>query len=273
MILTFLKGLLMGFCDIIPGVSGGTIAFITGIYERLMNAVAKIDKQFLKYIFKGEIKKAYKRIDASFLIVLFLGIGIAIVLGSRLMSYLLENYFAYTISLFIGLILASAKVMAKEVNAHKKYALYSIIGLIIGVLFAYIIPLNITPNPFYIFVGGIFGIAAMFLPGISGAFILLIMGLYKHMIYAIKIFDIVTIIVFLLGAVLGALTISRIINYLFKHHRNATFYFLIGLVIGATWVPIQQVLHVDLSTIQILISMVCLVIGFIVVELISRLKN
>ena len=246
-ILLFLKGILMGICDIIPGISGGTIAFITGIYSRLINAVKAFSLKLIYDIFtfnKKELKQDIKKLDLGFLIILFLGIGFAVFAGSRVIKFLLTNYFAYTLSFFIGLILASSKIIFDNIKSHKmKNILFGIVGLIIGVSIGFLVPQDITPTLFYIFVGGFVAISAMFLPGISGAFILLIMGLYEFIINALH--DISNnlnyLIVFGLGVILGAFSISRIISFLFKKDKCKTLYFLLGLVIGTMSIPLNKI--------------------------------
>ena len=256
-ILLFLKGILMGICDLIPGISGGTIAFITGIYVRLINAVKAFSLvffyNFFQYILfrdkeKLEIlKKDVKKLDLKFLIILFLGIATSIFLGSRIIKFLLENYFAYTLSFFIGLILASSKIIFDDIQNHNKNnMLLGVFGIIFGIWIGFSVPQIITPTLFYVFIGGFIAISALFLPGISGAFILLIMGLYEFIIGILHdiIGNINYFIVFCLGAVLGAFSISRIISWLFKKDKCKTLYFLLGLVIGAVSIPIKKIYEI-----------------------------
>jgi putative membrane protein len=247
----FLKGVLMGVCDLIPGISGGTIAFITGIYSRLINAVKgfspKLAIDFFKYIFridKESLKKDIKGLDLVFLIILGAGIWTAIFLGSRIIVFLLENYFVYTTSFFVGLILASSKSIYDKIETHHtKNRLFGLLGLITGVLFAFIIPIDIVPNLLYVFLGGFLAISAMFLPGISGAFILLILGLYEFMLNVLhNIFgNIMVFIIFILGALSGMFAISRIISFLFRKDKCKTLYVLLGLIIGALSIPVRDI--------------------------------
>lgn len=250
----FLKGILMGICDVIPGVSGGTIAFITGIYDRLINAVKsfspKIISDFIKYILKKdeetkvELKEDIRKLDLIFLITLGLGIGTAIFVGSKIITFLLDNYFVYTIAFFIGLIVASSYVIYDHIEKHhSKNILLGILGLLIGLSLTVLIPVQITPNLLYVFLGGFLAISAMFLPGISGAFILLILGIYEFMLQVIHNIsqNISFFIVFIIGAALGAFVISRLISFLFKKDRCKTLYILLGLVIGSLSIPIKRV--------------------------------
>jgi len=266
-ILLFLKGILMGICDLIPGVSGGTIAFITGIYERLINAVKNFNFKLIEDIVvynKKELKKDIKKLDLGFLFVLFLGIGFAIFAGSRIIKFLLDNYFEYTFSFFMGLILASCLIIFQNIKNHKrKNILFGVFGLIIGISFAFLIPMNITPNLYYVFLGGFIAISAMFLPGISGAFILLILGLYEFMLDILH--DILNNLtyfgVFVFGAILGAVFISRLVSFLFRKDKCKTLYFLLGLVIGALSVPLKKIFefsYLDISNISFMISFLVL---------------
>lgn len=268
-ILIFLKGILMGICDLIPGISGGTIAFITGIYERLINAV----KAFSPKLIFGS-KKDIKKLDLGFLIILFLGIGTALFLGSGIIKYLLETYPGYTFAFFVGLILASSKIIFTHIKNHKlKNRLFALFGLLVGIFLAFIVPANTTPTCFYIFLGGFVAISAMFLPGILGAFILLIMGLYEFMINVLHDIsgNIKYFIIFVLGAIFGAFSISRIISFLFKKDKCKTLYFLLGLVIGALSIPIKRILEsISEGTLSIPFSLIYILLGIILVSVITR---
>jgi putative membrane protein len=275
-ILLFLKGFLMGICDIIPGISGGTIAFITGIYEKLISSVKGFSPKFFKDLFtfkKKELKKDLKTIDFPFLITLLFGILVAIVAGSRAIKYLLENYNAFTISFFVGLILASSKIIFDNIKNHKmKNIFFGIIGLAFGISFAFLIPVEINPGFFYIFLGGFFGISAMFLPGISGAFILLIMGIYGFIIDVLhsplESADI--ILVFLGGVVLGVFVISRVVSFLFEKDKCKTLYFLLGLVIGSLSIPVSRVFEQNLSSFEISLSLFFVFVGGLSVTLVNN---
>ncbi|MBW2966406.1 DUF368 domain-containing protein [Candidatus Woesearchaeota archaeon] len=284
----FLKGVLMGICDIIPGISGGTIAFITGIYSRLINAVKsfslKLVIDFFNYLFRRNkeslnlLKDDIRKLDLVFLITLGIGIGAAILIGSRIISFLLKEYFVYTISFFIGLILASSKNIYDKIERHHtKNKLFGIFGLIIGVYLSLVIPANITPSFLYVFLGGFLAISAMFLPGISGAFILLILGLYKFILDALhNILDNISVfIVFGLGAGLGAFTISRIISFLFRKDRCKTLYVLLGLVVGCLSIPIKKVYESKGSwnLLSMIIVLIFLILGFLSARAVSKLDK
>lgn len=241
----------MGFCDIVPGVSGGTIALITGIYERLIESLNKLfllAKQAFQLTFgritHKQFSRSWKKQDLKFLAFLFSGIIIAILIGSKLMTYLLENHFTYTISFFIGLILVSGLLIYRSIKEHSAKSIsLGIIGLIIGVLLAFILPATITsPSLWYILIAGFLAISAMFLPGISGSFILLILGVYEFMLLSLHQLNIPVVVVFIIGAVLGAVVITRIIAYLFSKNESATLTVLLGLVLGCLSIPIKRLL-------------------------------
>jgi len=278
-ILIYLKGFLMGICDIIPGISGGTIAFITGIYTRLINAVKgfslKLVYDILTYPINRKsdsLKEDIRQLDLAFLTILMLGIGSAFLVGSRVIKFLMEEYLAYTLSFFIGLILASSKTIFEHIEDHStKNILFCVLGFIVGVVSSMLVPLTVTPSLGYVFLGGFCAINAMFLPGISGAFILLIMGLYEFMVNVLNDIrnNIGYFLVFAAGASLGAFTISRIVSFLFKRNKCRTLYVLLGLVIGALGTPVRKIIETtsfQVSNVLILVFL-CLMGGSLVVLL------
>jgi len=238
MIKTFFKGMLMGICDIIPGVSGGTIAFILGIYERLINAIKNINIKFYN-------KENLRKMDLKFLIPLGLGIVVAFGVGSRIVPYLLDNYPAYTFAFFFGLILGSIKLIHKK---SKRLNLRRILAGVLMFLFAFWIAglKTLTANHSYgiVFFSGILAISAMLLPGISGSFILLLLGQYKFMLEALKNFKVLYIVSFLIGAIIGLLGFSRLLSYLLKKYHSVTMWALIGLMLGALRVPFDNIVFV-----------------------------
>ena len=287
-IILFLKGLLMGICDVIPGVSGGTIAFITGIYTRLINAVKsfspKIISDFIKHVLKKdeetnvELKEDIKKLDLIFLITLGAGIATAIFIGSGIITFLLENYFVYTIALFIGLILASSKIIFDNIkNHHTQNVLFGVLGLVIGILLSILIPVKVTPTLPYVFLAGFLAISAMFLPGISGAFILLILGVYEFMLKVLHNIgqNIGFFIVFIIGAALGAFIISRIISFLFRKDRCKTLYVLLGLVLGSLSIPIKRVFQSSQvwNIPSTIITIALFLLGFFIVKTIHHFEK
>ena len=281
----FLKGMLMGICDIIPGISGGTIAFITGIYTRLINSVKGFSPELIFNFFqflkdkkhKDELIQSIKQLDLVFLVTLAAGIGTAFLLMSRVISVLLEDYFAFTISFFIGLILASSTVIYKKIENHKpKNVLFGVMGFGIGVLLAVLSPASIVPSLFYVFVGGFLAISAMFLPGISGAFILLILGIYEFMLKVLHDLagNLNYFLAFIFGACLGAFSISRIISFLFRKDKCKTLYVLLGLVVGSLSIPLRRVYQsASFEAYNIALMAVFLILGVCVVYFITRLEK
>ncbi|MFT4303065.1 MAG: DUF368 domain-containing protein [Candidatus Woesearchaeota archaeon] len=255
-ILVFLKGILMGICDIIPGISGGTIAFITGIYERLITKIKnynhKIVIAFLGYLFTRknsyiiETKKRFKDLDLLFFLPLGFGILLAIIIGANIIPFLLENFYSFTMLFFLGLILSSCYYIYTKILTHTKVnLLFGFLGFLFGILVINIIPFNSDPTILYIYLSGILAISAMFLPGISGSYILLILGLYEYMLNALRnildyIFD---VIIFILGAISGVFLISRIVSYLLERYHSNTLYFLLGLVIGSLFMPLSNIYY------------------------------
>jgi|TARA_Y100000310_G_scaffold336554_1_gene421430 putative membrane protein len=279
----YLKGMLMGICDIIPGISGGTIAFITGIYARLINAVKSFSPSLILDLFqypknKGKLIESIKKLDLIFLITLVAGIGTAFLIMSRVISFLLDRYFAFTISFFIGLILASSTVIYKKIENHKpKNILFGFVGFGAGILLSVLSPVSIVPGLFYVFIGGFLAISAMFLPGISGAFILLVLGIYEFMLKVLydPFSNFYYLLVFILGAGLGAFTISRIISFLFRKDRCKTLYVLLGLVVGSLSIPLRRIYETAASfeAYNIALMVVFLLLGAFIVYFITHLEK
>lgn len=245
-IIIFLKGLFMGSADIVPGVSGGTIALITGIYERLVHAISSINftfiKPLLKLDFNGFKEKLFEEIDFELFIPLILGIGIAVLTLARVISYLLEEQTAYTFSFFLGLILASAYILYTQLKEKNiKITIITIIGIILSYIFVGLNPIAANHSLPVIFISGLIAICAMILPGISGSFLLLLLGQYQHMLNSLNAFNFAEIITFIIGAVIGILGFSKILNYLLENHESITMAFLIGIMIGTLRLPVNMI--------------------------------
>ena len=251
MFLIFLRGLFMGSADIVPGVSGGTIALITGIYERLIYAISRIRFSFLKPLVKADFsdfkEKLVEEIDFELFIPLFLGIGIAFITLAKVISYLLDTQTAYTFSFFLGLILASAYILyTKLENINLKLIIITIIGIILSYIFVGLNPIATNHSLIVIFISGLIAICAMILPGISGSFLLLLLGQYQYMLNALNSRNIIEILVFIIGAAIGILGFSKLLNYLLERYESATMAFLIGIMVGTLRLPIMKIT----STIQ-----------------------
>ena len=233
-----LKGLCMGSADVIPGVSGGTVALITGIYEDLIGALRSIDVKAVQKLLALDFKGLVARVHLRFLLALFCGIFIAILSLARLMNYLLHHHPVPTWSLFFGLIAASTLMVGKHVRNWLGQAGISFVaGIIAATIIVNLIPMHTPEELWFIFFCGIVAICAMILPGISGAFILLILGKYEYVTAALKNpflpQNLVIILVFCIGCVIGLLGFSRILNYLLQKYHNLTLAFLTGLIAGS----------------------------------------
>ena len=238
-IILYVKGLIMGAADLVPGVSGGTVAFVTGIYDKLLEAIASVDKSFFTSLAKLNLKEAFSKIHLRFLIPLVLGIGTAIFSLARVMYFLMNHYPHQTWGLFFGLIVASTLIVGKNLESISsvKTLFFICFGSFIGHLLVSLIPVT-TPNSlWFIFICGMIGITAMILPGLSGSFLLLILGKYAYVTGALKApfvegnFQILS--VFLLGMITGLLSFTRILRFFLNSYKEWTLSFLTGLLIGS----------------------------------------
>lgn len=233
-VLLYLKGLAMGGADVVPGVSGGTIAFISGIYEELLDSIKSFDLEAIKLLKGFEIKALWKHINGTFLITLFAGIATSLLSLATLINYLLNNYPIQVWSFFFGLIVVSALIILREI---KKWNFGVIVAILIGVAIAYFItattPAETPEAPWFLFIAGAVAICAMILPGISGSFILLLFGKYEYVISAIKDLRIADLIFLALGCVVGLLSFARLVSWLFQKFHNLTVGLLSGFMIGS----------------------------------------
>ncbi len=241
----FLKGMGMGIAEVIPGVSGGTIAFITGIYERFIGALKSIDFSLFKTLKDEGIAGAWKQIDGTFLVALFAGMFTSIILFINIVTHLIEHYPVMLWAFFFGLILASAIYVGKQIP---QWSPINIIALILGAVVAYYVtiaaPANGSDSLIVIFFSGMIAISAMLLPGLSGSFLLLLMGMYSIVWGGIKDLDLGIIAAFGAGCLSGVLAFSKALNWAFQNHRNLTLSLLTGFIIGSlnrVW-PWQEVL-------------------------------
>ncbi len=228
------KGLAMGAADAVPGVSGGTIAFISGIYEELVATISNVNISLFKTLFKDGIKAFWKQLNGNFILALLTGIVISFVSFMRLAKYLIEFHPILIWSFFFGLIVASIFFVGKQIT---KWNIATIIALIIGTIAAYYITtlpsLADNESSLFLFIAGGIAICAMILPGISGSFILVVLGAYKTLSEAIHDFDFKKLALFIFGALVGLLSFSRILKWLFKHYHNITLAILTGFILGS----------------------------------------
>lgn len=247
-VLLFLKGVAMGAADVVPGVSGGTIAFITGIYEELIESINKVNLEALQILRKEGFAKAWRYINGWFFVPLFLGIGFSIVSLAKGISWLLENQPVLLWSFFFGLVLASIFFVGKQV---KKWGVSPIISFVLGAAIAYsvtILPASgANDSLWYIFLSGSIAICAMILPGISGSFILVLLGSYATVLNAIHERDLVIIATFGAGAVIGLLSFARLLKVMFAKYHDVTVALLSGFLLGSLnkiwpWKRIEEVM-------------------------------
>lgn len=230
----WLRGVAMGAADVVPGVSGGTVAFITGIYEELLNSIRNINPVALKVLFKSGLKSFWLHINGSFLVALLLGILTSIALLARGIVYLLDNHPVLIWSFFFGLILSSAVWMLGQVKHWQpNYVMALLAGFGVAYVLTIISPAEALISPLTVFLAGSVAICAMILPGISGSFLLLLMGMYSPVLTAIKSADMILIGSFLAGCVVGILSFSHLLSWLFKRAHDLTIVVLIGFMIGS----------------------------------------
>ena len=237
-----IKGACMGAADVIPGVSGGTIAFIMGIYDQFVGSLASVNAEAVKLLFSGQIKAFWKHINGSFLLSLFIGIGISVVTLAGLMQMLLSDYPIQTWAFFFGLIVASSIFILRGIKDWKlRDGLLLVLGVILGVAVCTLSPTQTPDALWFIFLSGTIAICAMILPGISGSFILLILGKYQYIMGAISGLasgndlgkNLLIIGTFLIGAVIGILAFSKFLHWLLARWQKGTMIVLAGFIIGS----------------------------------------
>lgn len=233
-ILITLKGLAIGAADVVPGVSGGTIAFISGIYEELLTSINKINLKALKTLGTEGFSSFWKTINGNFLIALFLGIGVSIFSLAKVIRWLLEHHPLLLWAFFFGLILASIYFLGKDI---KKWNLGVVSALLIGCLLAFWItslpPWQGEHGYLFLFLSGALAICAMILPGISGAFILVLLGAYHTILSAISELNFKILATVGCGAIVGLLSFARLLKWMFTHYKNTTVALMTGFIIGS----------------------------------------
>lgn len=247
----FFTGFMMGSADIVPGVSGGTIAFIFGVYEELLLLIKTVSGQTLKLFFNGQFKLAWKSIPFSFLIPLALGIGTALLGLARLVTYLLAVYPSFLWSFFFGLVIASIVLVRRRVRNWSPLTYGALVAMAIGGYFLVgLVPIETPRTYLAYFFSGVIAICAMILPGISGSFLLLIMGKYEQILSAVTNHDFVTLGVFMAGCIIGLSLFSRLLSWLFARHHDLIVSMLIGFMIGSlrkVW-PWKEVVETRLNS-------------------------
>ncbi len=227
-------GFVMGASDIVPGVSGGTMAFIFGIYEQLIESIKLVSGEALKLVLKGKIAEAFKIIPFSFLVPLATGLLGAVVLLSSVLTYMLDTYPVYLWSFFFGLVVASIKVVSKRVTVWSSREIgAAVVAAIAAYLIVGAVPTETAATPLAFLLSGAIAICAMILPGVSGSFLLIILGKYEQILAAVHDKDIVTLGIFMVGAVVGLALFSRLLSWLFEHHENIIISVLTGFMVGS----------------------------------------
>ena len=230
-----LKGFAMGAANVIPGVSGGTIALITGIFERIINAIKSFDGTAIKLLFKGKIKELIKHTDLYFLVAVFFGMVASVVSLAKLLEFLFFHYPVFIWAYFFGLILASVYYVGKRIN---RWSLSVIVTFIIGASSAIVIsmlnPASQNDSFFYLIICGVIAICSMILPGLSGSFILILLGNYELvMIQAVNNFDLKILVPVMIGAIGGLIVFSHILSWIYKKHKDQTISILTGFILGS----------------------------------------
>ncbi len=288
-----LTGVTMGAADVVPGVSGGTMAFIMGVYQELIDAIKSFDLGVVKLLLRLRLRAAAERVSWRFLSALLCGIGAAIVTLAGVLTWLLEHHPTFLYAFFFGLVLAS--IVA--IGVHIKWSPGAVATLIVGTALAYwvvgLVPVRTPHDPLTLFFSGTVAITAMILPGISGSFILLILGQYVYVLNAVKAFDIVTLLPFGVGIVVGITGFARVLSWLLHHYHQLTITLLVGFMIGSLrkiW-PFKETLETGLDrhgeVVPILernvlpdftsslfwISLALCVAGFVLIRFLDRLRD
>ena len=273
----FFKGVFMGIADAIPGVSGGTIALLLGIYEELISTISGLNFSLITKLKNNGFKSFWESLNGNFLITLVLGIGISLILFVKISANLLTSHPLYVWSFFLGLILATVYVIYKLIES---WNLVNIISTLLMIAFSIILTsdsLNISDdtNLFYILICGIIASSAMILPGISGSLILVILGVYKILVEALDNLDVKIISSFLVGAVIGVISFSKILKWLFNNYKSLAYSVMLGLVIGSIekiW-PWNKSFSAELSNLDLFLSISLVILGFIIVFILEKTKK
>jgi putative membrane protein len=229
-----LRGMCMGAADVVPGVSGGTMAFILGIYQELVEAIRSINARFIRNLLSFRFKEALSLVPWKFLGSLVLGILLAVFSLARLLAWLLENKPVYIWSFFFGLILASIFTVGHNLERWKGSTLvWAALGTVGAYFLVGMVPVNTPEAPWFLFLSGAVAICAMILPGISGSFILVLLGKYHFVLAAVNDRNFIVLGVVAAGALLGITSFSRLLSWLLKRHHDVTIALLLGLMLGS----------------------------------------
>ena len=272
----FFKGVFMGIADAMPGISGGTIALLLGIYEELIRSISEL-KLSLFFELKKGFKPFWKKLNGNFLLALVSGIGISLISFVKISANFLESFPLFIWSFFLGLIFATVKVIYKLINQLSSLNFFF---LIISIIFSYFLSsFSVYETDeiglLYILFSGVIASSAMILPGISGSLILVILGVYTYLIKSLDNLEMIVIFTFISGASVGLLGFSRILKYLFNKHRDTTYTIMLGLVIGSiekVW-PWNKSFSTELSNLNLFLSISLVILGFVIVVLLEGIKK
>lgn len=286
-------GVAMGAADVVPGVSGGTMAFILGIYDELLATIKSFNFDLVKLLLRFKFKEALDHVNWKFLVSLGSGLGGALITLAHLITWLLDHHPVPLFAFFFGLVLASIV----SVSTHVKWNLAMLATCALGAFGAYaivrLVPMDMPNDPFTLFWTAAIAIMAMILPGISGSFLLFILGQYRFVMEAVKRLDVVTLLPFALGVACGIMAFSRVLTWLLNHYRRVTITLLVGFMIGSLWKiwPFRQVLETvvnskgeivpiretvvwpDVSTGQFWLSLALCVLGFVIITVLDNLQS
>jgi len=270
MLKDFIIGLFMGGANIIPGVSGGTVALVMGIYDKLIHSINEIPKdipvRLIKLDLEG-VKSGLKKIDFPFLGALFIGALTAVVSIARILSYLIEAYPSPTYALFFGLIGGSVILIYKYIDElNLKSVLSAVIGFAAISLLLSVQGGIESDHPVMIFFGGMFSVASMILPGISGSYILMILGQYEFLLKALYGMDLLIITIFMAGAFTGLFGLAKLLDHLLERARSLTIAFLFGLMLGALREPLFESISEATSLKEVVVPAVIGIIAVLYLE-------
>ena len=273
----FLCGILMGIADAIPGISGGTIALLLGIYEELIGSISNFNIYLFQNLKKKGIKYCWNKINGNFLLSLITGVLLSLVSFVKIFSILIQKYPLFIWSFFLGLILATLFVINRNIKK------WNIVNFILIFIFAFLTILLSIINPsiseninlFYILICGIIASSAMILPGISGSLILVILGVYTLIINALNNLEYNIILVFLIGCLIGIINFSKIIKWLFHNYRDYTFSIMLGRVIGSIYTvwPWKKSFTDDMTNDYIFLSVIITIIGFTMIYTLEKISK
>ena len=229
---TFLRGIAMGLAEVIPGISGGTIAFITGIYTELLLTISALGPRTLTLLFAKGVQHVWASHNLSFLALLFAGMACSILFFAKIVLYLLDSYALYLWSFFFGLISASVVMISRQAISRHLLS-YGILGLALGIGVSLSSAINLPATPLMFFLAGILAVSAWILPGISGSYLMVLMGLYPKLLQAIDAVDLQILTIVAAGCITGLLAFSRVLSWLLEMHRSAVMALLAGFTAGS----------------------------------------